>query len=151
MRQYFNDTIKVTGTLNIKKFKGDVLVSDIDVNNLVVTSGKNHIAAKMVGYVGSSAAPMSHMAVGTLGATPVVGNTALGSEAGRVVLNSVTVTDAVVTYVATFPAGTATGNLVEAGIFNSSSNGTMLCRTTFPVIIKDPAESIVITWNVAVG
>jgi hypothetical protein len=56
-----------------------------------------------------------------------------------------------VTYVATFPAGTGTGAVTEAGIFNASSSGTMLCRTVFPVVNKQSGDSMTITWTVTVS
>jgi hypothetical protein len=56
-----------------------------------------------------------------------------------------------ITYTATFGAGTATGAVVEAGIFNASSGGTMLCRTVFPVINKNAGDSLAVTWVVTVS
>jgi hypothetical protein len=50
-----------------------------------------------------------------------------------------------------FPAGTATGAITEAGIFNAATGGTMLCRTTFPVINKGSADSLAVTWVVTVS
>jgi hypothetical protein len=54
-------------------------------------------------------------------------------------------------YVASFPAGTGTGAIVEAGLFNASSGGDMLCRTTFAVVNKGANDSITITWTVTVS
>jgi len=70
----------------------------------------------------------------------------------RVSLDSANVVSNTITYVATFPAGTGTGSLTEAGVFNSPSanSGTMLCRTRFDVVNKGVADIIVITWNVTV-
>jgi hypothetical protein len=119
------------------------------VKNLVVSAGKTYIAARMQG----SAIPtvMGFMAIGTGTATPAVANTTLGVEAGRVALASFSSSSNQVTATATFPAGTGTGAITEAGIFNANSSGTMLCRTTFPVVNKAAGDSIAITWVVTVS
>jgi len=94
---------------------------------------------------------MSHMAIGT-GSTPAAaGDSALGTQAARVALTSTTVTNAEVAYVATFGAGTGTGAITEAGLFNASSGGTMLCRTVFSVVNKGSSDSMTITWTVTVS
>ena len=138
---------------------GQVLVQLIDSNgnikeehkvkNLVVTTGKTYIANRMQGT--SVATVMGWMAIGTNTTTPAVANTALGTEAGRVTLASFTSSGAQVTATATFPAGTGTGAITEAGIFNAVSSGTMLCRTTFPVVNKAAGDSIAVTWVVTVS
>jgi len=94
---------------------------------------------------------MTHMAVGTSSTAPTAGDTALGGEVGRVALASSTSASNVVTYTATFPAGTGTGALVEAGIFNAGASGTMLCRTTFSVVNKGAADAMSITWTITVS
>lgn len=119
-----------------------------EVPNLVVTAGKEFVASRMAGV---SSNEMSHMAIGTDSTPPAAGNTSLGSEAARVTLTSTTVTNADVVYVASFPAGTGTGGIVEAGLFNASSGGDMLCRTTFAIVNKSGNDSITITWTVSVS
>jgi len=120
----------------------------LEVDNLVVTTGLEYIASRMKD---TTFGAMSHMAVGDDGTTPVLGDTTLGSELGRVALTSTTVTGSVVEYVATFGAGTATGAIEEAGIFNAGVAGTMLCRTTFAVVNKGAADAMSITWEVTVA
>lgn len=141
--------IKLKGELLIKKYnEHNRLVQELKVPNLVVTTGKQYVASRMAG---TSAAVMSHMAVGSLGTAPVLANTVLNTETGRVALGPTTVTGSIVSYSATFGPNVATGQVVEAGIFNAETGGTMLCHTVFPVINKDENETIVITWNVSVG
>jgi hypothetical protein len=147
-----NSNLKLKGKLSIKKYsKDNKLVQQLVVPNLVVNAGKQYIATKVVGYVGSSANVMSHMAIGTSATTPVIGNTSLNNQIARVALDSSTVSGTIVTYSATFGPGVGTGSVVEAGVFNASSGGTMLCHTIFPVVNKDANETIVITWNISVG
>lgn len=118
------------------------------IDNLVVTTGKTFVAGRMAN---ASAGVMSHMAVGTNTSSAAIGNTTLGTESARVALTSATVSSASVIYVATFPAGTGTAALTEAGILNASSSGTLLCRTVFSVVNKAAADAMTITWTVTVS
>ena len=99
----------------------------------------------------ASATAMSHMAIGSGSTAAAAGDTALGNQLGRVALTSTAVSNAVVTYTATFGAGTGTGAVTEAGILNASSGGTMLCRTVFSVVNKGASDSMTITWTVTVS
>lgn len=147
-----NDTLKITGAVSIKLLdKGGNVLETREIPNLVVTTGKTFIAASMLKTTTNSPLAMTHMAVGTNSTAPAAGDTALGAEAGRVALGSATSSSNVVTYTATFPAGTGTGALVEAGIFNAASAGTLLCRTTFSVVNKGAADAMSITWTITVS
>ena len=144
-----NDSIKVTGELKLTLTRPDGHVKhEVIIPNLVVTTGKNYIASRMKD---ASATAMSHMAIGTGSTAAAAGDTALGNEAGRVALTSTTVSTSNVAYVATFPAGTGTGAITEAGILNASSSGTLLCRTVFNIINKAAADTLGITWTVTVS
>jgi len=143
------DQIKVTGELKITVTNDEGNVKkEVIVPNIVVTDGKEYIASRMKD---ASATAMSHMAIGTGSTAAAAGDAALGTEAGRVALTSTTVTSNAVAYVATFPAGTGTGAITEAGILNASSSGTLLCRTVFSVINKGAADTLGITWTVTVN
>jgi len=121
------ENLKASGSLRVVVTGADGKVKEEhQFKNLVVTVGKNFVASRMVG---TASAVMSHMAVGSNNNAAAAGDTALGAELGRVALSTSVATTNVVTYTATFPAGTGTGAIVEAGIFNASSAGTMLCRT----------------------
>ena len=143
------ENLGITGELTIQVFdETGNLKSATKVPNLVVTVGKNYIASRMVG---TASTVMSHMAIGTGTGTPIAGDTTLGTEAGRVALTAFTASTNTVTATATFPAGTGTGAITEAGILNNSSGGTLMCRTTFPVVNKAAGDSIAITWVVTVS
>lgn len=143
------ENLKAHGELTISVFdRNGNLKEAKKVPNLVVTVGKNYIASRMVG---TSVTVMSHMAIGTGTGTPIAGDTTLGTEAGRVALTAFTASTNTVTATATFPAGTGTGAITEAGILNANSAGTLLCRTTFPVVNKAAGDSIAITWVVTVS
>ena len=143
------DYLKVEGNLIIIKTTGDGVEDRIEHKNLVVSVGKTNIAARLAG---NTAAVLSHMAIGTGNTAAVVGDTTLETELARVALTVAggTPSSNTVTYSASYPAGTGTGALTEAGIFNATPAGTMLCRTVFPVINKQAADSIVITWVISI-
>ena len=142
-----NDGFNLKGKVEVRL--NDEVVREID--NLVVTTGKGFVAASMLKTTSNSPAAMTHMAIGSNTTNPAAGDTALGTELGRVALTSAAVSGAVVTYVATFAAGTGTGAVVEAGILNASSGCTLLCHTEFDVVNKGSADAITITWTVTVS
>lgn len=142
------DGFKLTGALEIKILDKDGNVKDQrNVNNLVVAAGKTFIAARMVG----TPTAMSHMAIGAGTTAADAADTTLESELGRVALASSTSTGAVVTHTATFPPGTGTGAVTEAGVLNASSGGTLQCRSVFPVVNKGAADGMSITWTITVS
>ena len=147
----FNDAIKMTGNLKlVLTDENGNIKQEEEVKNLVVTAGKGFIASRMKD---ATATAMTHMEVGTSTTAAAVGDTTLTAAvaSSRTLLTSTTVTTNSVAYVCSFPAGTGTGALTEAGLFNAASAGTMLCRTVFSVINKGAADTLGITWTVTVN
>jgi hypothetical protein len=146
-----NDSIKMIGDVCINLFDETGAIKDSrEIKNLVVTVGKSFIASRMKD---ATATAMTHMEVGTSTQAAAVGDTALiaAVTSSRVALTSTTVTANAIAYVGTFAAGTGTGAITEAGIFNASSAGTMLCRTVFSVVNKGASDTLTITWTVTVS
>tara|TARA_R110000787_G_scaffold282636_1_gene394611 strand:- start:243 stop:668 length:426 start_codon:yes stop_codon:yes gene_type:complete len=139
-----NEALNLTGHLVISI--NDEVVQDIP--NLVVTAGKGYVASRMKD---ATTTAMSHMAIGTGSTAAAAGDTALGSESARVAMAATAVSGAVVTYTATFPAGTGTAAITEAILVNAASSGTILARTVFPVINKSASDSCSISWAVTVS
>jgi len=232
------DSVKLTGRLLIQKLnEKKEVVYETEVPNLVVTSGKEFIASRIIAGTFDA---MGFMAIGDDPSIGALSQTTLVNELSRVTTTSATTSGSNVTFTATFGAGSGTGSIVEAGIFNKSSSsvvifdgdndlnasnnritktshgfttgdkitytdgggttvgglidggtyfiiridantiklattyanavagtaiaitdgaganhkltfGTMLCRTTFPVITKSSSETIAISWVVSVG
>lgn len=143
------EQITMKGELNIVLRNQDGVIKETrNIPNLVVTVGKNYIASRMVG---TASTVMGWMALGTGVTAPIVGDTTLETEAGRVAVSSFTASTNTVTATATFGAGTATGAITEAGILNAASVGTMLCRTTFSVVNKGAGDSLAVSWTVTVS
>lgn len=150
-----NDFLKITGDVQITVFdqaSGEVKDTR-EIKNLVVTTGKTFIAAAILKTTTNSPAAMTHMELGTGTTTAAAGDTTLQTaiSGSRVALASATSATNVVTYTASFPAGTGTGAVTEAGVFNASSAGTMLCRTVFAVVNKGAADAMSITWTITVS
>jgi hypothetical protein len=163
----YKNIIEVGGALSIVVTDDHgAIKQDLYVPNLVVFTGKGFIASRMVG---TAAAVMSHMGIGTSATAEVAGpnppgDTALGTElsvgAGFTGYSRAAVTGTasgnVVTYTANFPANNPSAPvggavLREAGIFNASTAGTMLCRTTYPIVTKLPADALSITWTITIS
>jgi len=141
--------LKISGMLHIvlKDAAGQIKDDEI-TRNLIVTAGRQHAADQMAGQ---TQAAMSHMAIGTGTAAAALTDTALQTELDRNALAAKTQgegTDAnKVTFQADWGAGDGTGAITEAGIFNSASAGTMLCRSVFAVKNKGAGDTLSLTWT----
>lgn len=140
------DDFQLKGKLKIEI--NDKVVAEVP--NIVVNNGKDFVASRIKD---ATATVMSHMAIGTGTTSAVATNTTLETElsGSRTALTSTTVSSNDIIYVATFAAGVGTGAVTEAGIFNASSGGTMLCRTVFAVVNKAAADAMTVTWTVTVS
>ncbi len=141
------EEIGIKGKLKVELIRDGKVIQTEKVSNIIVTTGKALVATLVAG----SGTAFSHMAIGTDNTTEVIGDSALTSEVGRVVLTSKAVTANVIDYIGDFPAGTGTGTIVEAGILNASSSGTMLNRATFSSVNKTASDALKITWSVTMG
>ena len=147
-----HENLKLSGQLNIVlKDKAGNIKDTREVKNLVVDAGLVFITSRMTG---TSKAVMSHMALGSGTTAAAAGQTDLVSVLGsREAIDSATLTGSnkAVAYVSSFEAGDATGAVTEAGIFNASSGGDMLCRTVFSVVNKAADDTMSITWTVTLA
>jgi len=142
-----NDNFKLKGRVDLVLSNQDGKVKEIiTIPNLVVNTGKNFIAARMAS---AANAVMSHMAVGNGNVAAAITDTTLGTEIARVALTGNSASANSVVYSASFIAGTGTGAITEAGIFNASSGGEMLCRTVFAVVNKTAFDTLNVTWTVS--
>jgi hypothetical protein len=139
-----NDILSMRGDVEITLNGQTVL----EKKNLIVTAGKAFLASAVLN---SSASPFTNMAIGTGTTAAALTDTTLGSELARSAFTSSSVASNVVTLSTTYAAGTGTGALTEAGIFNAGSGGTMLSRVVFSAINKGSADSLTITWIITVG
>jgi hypothetical protein len=166
----YSNLIEVAGSVSLvltDQESGEIR-QEIYVPNLVVTTGKNFIASSMLKTTTNTPAAMTHMGIGLGSTLEVAGDLALGQEltigtspygySRAVVTGAIGTSANQVQYSATFAAnnpnssiGSGGAALREAGIFNAATAGTMLCRTTFPVVTKLAADALTITWTITIS
>jgi hypothetical protein len=143
------DSLKLTGAVSLVLRDKDGNVKQTkEAKNLIVDTGLNFICDRMK----DDETAMTHMALGSSTTAAAAGDTALGTQLGsRVSLTSSTVTDNQIVFVCSFPAGSGTGAVTEAGIFNAASAGTMLCRVVFSTVNKSADDTLQITWTISLS
>lgn len=142
------ESIKGSGTLTIKLTKSDGSVEVKKVKNLIVDAGLSYIASRING---DSANPVSNMGIGTGTGAATSSDTALQGQVANIALAGSTRAQNVITFSATFGAGTGTGAITEAGLFVGNPASAMLCRTVFPVVNKQAEDSLAIDWEVTIA
>lgn len=144
------NTIHVTGLVELLLYNKGILKERIVTKNMVVTAGKVLIASRLVDAI--DIVP-GYMWLGTSNTAESTGQTnlLLPVSGGRLALSGTSRTANIITYTATFDAGVATGFLVEAGIFNANTGGTMLCRTVFDQVSKNADDILTINWNITIN
>ena len=148
-----NENLKLSGQLNIVlKDKAGNVKDEREIKNLVVNKGLEYIASRMKD---ASKSVMSHMGLGSGTTAAAASQTDLVTLLGaREALDSTTISGSnneKVVYVSAFEAGDATGAVTEAGIFNASSGGDMLCRTVFSVVNKAADDTMSVTWTITLS
>lgn len=147
MENLQGESLKATGHVFYTLVGADGNVKDRrEVKNLVVTVGKNAVAAALAESPASTDF-MPYIAIGSGTAGAVVGNTTLETELSRK-LGAKSSTTNVWQNTVTFGAGEGTGTITEAGLFSASSGGTLLARQTFTGIPKSGTDLLVVTWQI---
>lgn len=149
------DRLKASGLVSVCLRGPDGKIKDrvvVPVPNLVVLAGRQHIAGQLANDGNPS---MSHMAIGTGVTLQAEADTVLVSELSRKAFTSKaqgTGAEAYkIIYISEWVPGEGTGAITEAGIFNASTGGTMLARTTFGVKNKEPGDSLTLTWTISIN
>jgi len=145
--------MKIKGWLDIYlRDELGYLKEERHLHNVITHDGNEHVADQMSDQ---GQATMGYMAVGTGTEAATSADTALQAEISRVPLTSKTQqpspNENQVKYVADWGAGTATGAITEAGIFNADSGGVMMCRQVFAEINKGTADTLTINWTLTFG
>jgi len=124
-----------------------------DIPNTIMDVGRSAVAS-MIGSDVASTVAFDYMSIGISGIAAAVAQTALGSEQVRVLTTSAQTTSGVTNDTATFIGSfgiSGTHSIVEAGIFNATSAGSMLARTTFAALSVISGDFINGTWDVTVA
>lgn len=123
-----------------------------DEHNLIVTVGKNYLAAWLAA-ASQAGEFMTHIGLGTGNTAPTAGDTTLQTEfsgGGYARVNG-TLSSSTNTWnnTAVFAPGNGTGAITEAGLFSASTSGTMFARQTFSVYNKAAGDTLTVSWSVS--
>lgn len=140
------ESLKMRGFVQV--YKNGILASEGD--NVVVTTGKNWIASRIAQSPSPAPNEMQYMAIGTGNTAGAYEDTTLDTETARTSIPASTSSLNQAVFIGTFDAGIGTGAIVEAGIFDAASGGTMLSRYVFPVVNKEAADYITVYWSIQV-
>ncbi len=94
----------------------------VESDNIIVTSGKVLVAQMLMEETGYDTG-ITYFAIGTDSTTPVVGDTALGTESARLTITSTSRTVNAVTFSTFFTVAQSTYNIKECGLFGHSTAG----------------------------
>lgn len=143
------ESLTIVGRMHLElRGPGGILKAQRDVENLIVTSGRDSIIERLDSSPATT--QPTHMAIGTGATAPVAGNTLLGAEIDRNALTSSTASGGVLTMIGNWAAGDATNAAItEAGVFNivTANTVTMYSRVTFTAINKAAGDTLAITWT----
>jgi hypothetical protein len=140
-----NEIINMVGEVEVLLNNEVVL----EKKNLIVQVGKNFLASAIIN---SSTSPFLAMAIGTGTTAASTADTALQTEVARAAFSTSSVSTNVVSLSNTYAAGTGTGAITEAGIFNNaSSGGIMLSHVVFGAVNKGSLDTLTINWTITVG
>jgi hypothetical protein len=142
--------IRIRGNVVAELIGEDGKVKERQENhNMIVTQGKYGIADGCL--VAVTIAQPTHMGLGSGAVAPALADTTVTALGTRVVFDTKTRSNNVVTFVSTFGAGNGTGAVTEAGIFNALTAGVMFSRVTFSVINKGANDTLQLTWTWTIG
>lgn len=146
-----NEGLKVTGRIKLELFDESGNLKDKrEINNLVVTAGKNYLAAwlaaaSQAGYF------MQYIGLGE-GTTPAQStDTDLETPLASRVAGAITSSTNVWQNIASFGPGVNTGTITEAGLFSVAAAGTVFARQVFGAVTKSAGDSFSVTWQITIS
>ena len=128
----------------------DGLIKQVEVgHNVITNTGKNDGIERLINATGTPAI-FNYVGIGTTNTAEAATDTALLAEVGTRQQDTAATPDPPSStgqqqLVVTFAAGNGTGTIVEAGVFNAVSSGTMLNRKTFGAITKGAGDELQVT------
>jgi hypothetical protein len=87
----------------------------------------------------------NYIAIGTDATGEVAGDTGLGTELSRHTGVVTYLSGAIFQVVSTFGAGSGTGAIVEYGLYDTNTGGTLFSRDTESVINKGASDTLTVT------
>ena len=140
------------GKFHIALFDQNKLIEERDVFNTVMNAGKAEMSGLLLKDVGGQA--FDYVAIGTGTTAPNITQTALVGEKYRNACTGSQQTTTVTNDTARLTCSiaiTATATMSEAGVFNSSSAGDMLARTTFSGLAVSSGNTLQVGYSIQVS
>jgi hypothetical protein len=149
------DVVNLRGALEIAVhdvYTGEV-VEKRSIKNTVVRIGRRWVLHKLQS-VSPPAEEIEYLAIGTDTTAPATGDLTLGSENNRKAIGTFetsNLTSNPPSWEAQASWATNEGNttLGEVGLFNSSSNGTLVARATFATLNKTTSNTLSISYTIS--
>lgn len=143
-----NESINLKGHLKLTLIGPDGKVNqEFEKDNLVVTVGKAYLTAFLAASPASGVFA-SYAGVGTGTATPAITDTDLTTPLPTRVQGTLTSSGSIWSNSIVFPAAVDTGIITEAGLFSTSTGGTLFAHQVFPAFNKGSLDTFVINWTV---
>ena len=145
----FNSGIKLTGNMLAELFdKNGILKNTREVHNVDTTLAHAMVANRISASATIVVPGWMELGTGT-GQSASDSTLATYISGSRTALDSSVAVAAVLTMICTFPAGTGTGAVTEAGTFNVVTQNTtdLITYADFAVINKGAGDSLVVTWT----
>lgn len=152
----FTDVIHLRGAIRIALCDADSgrILEERHINNLLVTAGRAWALGQLITAVHITSQNISHFAIGSSTNAPTTGDTGLNLEVVRKAIDSFVtlgLTNNPPSWSAIISFATNQGNttLAEAGLFNSSSTGTMLGHATYASFTKATSNTLNFTYTIS--
>ena len=147
------DGLKIKGMFRIQLTEDGKLVGDSGwKQNQITNDGFNDYLCKALGAV-SGSKQVSHLALGT-GGVPAASDTTLAGEVQKrqAVTAATSSSSKTIRFTGTFSSAnsfvTATANLSNIGLFNSSSTGTLFAGNTFASSAVATNQNVNATYDI---
>lgn len=148
-----NDQLKIKGMFRVQLTEEGKVVGDSGwKKNQITNDGFNDYLCKALGAV-SGSKQVSHLALGT-GGVPAASDTTLAGEVQKrqAVTAATSSSSKTVRFTGTFSSAnsfvTATANVSNIGLFNSSSTGTLFAGNTFASSAVATNQNVNATYDI---
>ena len=140
------------GNFKIACLRDNQLIAERETENTIMNAGKAEVSGLILTDIGGNA--FDYLAIGTSATAPNATQTALIAQVYRIASTGSQQTTTTTNDTARLTASiamTASNSLQEAGIFNSSSAGDMLARTTFSAVNVINGDTLNVGYSIVLS
>lgn len=145
------DVVTIRGVPTIELYDEDGnLKQSLTDNNLIVQSGKNYFARKIINETGGDTSDITVFSAGNGTSPASVSDSTLESQTGVTNISDYFVNGNEITFFGGFIQGAATGTVSELGVL--TDNSTLISR----IVLSDPFEKaesdfLNVNWKIQIG